>query len=393
VSGRGPLDGSRILADARELAFPRYPGTPGDARGIRLVGDKLRAAGLEVEEQPFSYDVLPAFRAIRLALTASALLVLAAGALASPWLERQLWALLLLGVGIVPGALLLAWSPWAERIYARPGPTRTANVIGRRPAAGTPRLTLVLMAHHDSKAQNLTFPWRMGMTLTALLGSAGLVALLVAGVAGWTAPALAAVVAVALLVLSTLRSMDGSPGGVDNAGSVGILIALARELPARVPDDVELLFLSTGAEEDHMIGAMRWLDARLADARDETLLALNFDGAGSPGRTVLIERFGFGRVFSRELSRIAREAARALGEPVRGIWMPPAIGIDAIPFAHRSVPCLTFSSGSLGRATIAVHSARDVADHLDAATLGRVARLGAETAARLAAGGATRQGS
>jgi acetylornithine deacetylase/succinyl-diaminopimelate desuccinylase-like protein len=381
------IDGARILREARELAFPRYPGTPGDRRAIALVADKLRETGLEVVEEPFSYDIRPAFRAIRLALLGSALLVALAGLLAGPW---PVTSLVLLGLGVVPGALLLAWSPWAEKVYARPGPTETANVVGKRPVE-RPRRTLVLMAHHDSKAQNLTFPWRMGMTLTALAGVAGLAAVLVIRSAGatplgppWIAAALGGAAAVALAVLSTLRSMDGSPGGVDNAGSLATLIELARVLPSRVPDDVELLFLSTGAEEDHMVGAMRWLDRHVAALEGRPLHALNFDGAGSPGRAVMIERFGFGRVFSRELSAVARRVARRLGIPVRGIWMPPAIGIDAIPFAHRGVPCLTFSSGSLGRATLAVHSPRDVADHLDAETLERVARLGAETAVAVA---------
>ncbi len=36
--------------------------------------------------------------------------------------------------------------------------------------------------------------------------------------------------------------------------------------------------------------------------------------------------------------------------------MPPAMGIDSIPFAHRGYDCLTFSSGSLGKTTFAIHS-------------------------------------
>ena len=48
------------------------------------------------------------------------------------------------------------------------------------------------------------------------------------------------------------------------------------------------------------------------------------------------------------------------------------------------VPCLTFSSGALDRATIAVHSSADVAEHLDAETLERIGSLAAEVALVLA---------
>jgi Zn-dependent M28 family amino/carboxypeptidase len=64
--------------------------------------------------------------------------------------------------------------------------------------------------------------------------------------------------------------------------------------------------------------------------------------------------------------------------------MLPGMGIDAIPFAHRGVPCLTLSSGSLGRATMSVHSANDHAENLDPDTLAEIADLAYETIMDLA---------
>ena len=143
-----------------------------------------------------------------------------------------------------------------------------------------------------------------------------------------------------------------------------------------------------------MVGAMRWLDLHAGDLSQAPVFCLNFDGAGAPGRLVLMERYGFGRLFSKTLSAAARRAARRLGIRLRGVLTPPGLGIDAIPFAHRGVPCLTISSGSLGRATLSVHSADDRAEHLDAHTLETAMRLAAETAAELVrtpADGAVRQ--
>jgi Zn-dependent M28 family amino/carboxypeptidase len=182
-----------------------------------------------------------------------------------------------------------------------------------------------------------------------------------------------------------MRSGNRSPGGVDNAGSVAIVLELARLLPREVGPDVELIFLCTSAEEDHMIGAMRYLDAHIEELGGRPVRALNFDGAGSPGDAVLLESYGVGRRFAPEIARVARDVARRAGVRLRRVWMPPAMGVDAIPFHHRGVPCLTFSSGSLGRATAAVHSSADVADNLDAATLARVASIAREVARRIAA--------
>ena len=251
-------------------------------------------------------------------------------------------------------------------------------------------MTLLLMAHHDSKSQSLIFPFRIGLTVVAILGALtltvlALTALLSGGAPGarWAAPIAGVVTALAALTLSTMKSGNRSPGGVDNAGSVAIMLAVAEQLNDRLPADIEVLVLSTGAEEDHMVGAMRWLD-EYAGSISRPMFSLNFDGAGAPGRPVLIERYGFGRLFSNEMSAAARQAAGRLGLKPRGIIMLPGMGIDSIPFAHRGLPCLTLSSGSLDRATMAVHSAHDHAENLDPDTLAQIADLAYETMLDLA---------
>jgi hypothetical protein len=347
-----------------------------------MLVERLGDMGLETTVEEFSYDIRPAVWVLRAVLISSGLLVAAAGLLAvrSPW-----WGLILIGVALLPGLVFLAWAPWLEKLYRREGRTRTANVVGRR-SVSPPRLTLMVMAHHDSKSQSLTLPYRAGSTLTAIAGSLVLLGLVVAGLVGgqvpgppWVAPVSGGAAALAALLLSTMTSGNRSPGGVDNGGSVAILLELARVLPGELGDDVELLFLSTGAEEDHMVGAMRWLDAHAEEYAGRTTYCLNFDGAGAPGKLVLLERYGFGRLFSLAMSVAARRAAARLGYPFRGILLPPAMGVDAIPFVHRGIPCMTISSGSLGKATASVHSAHDRAEHLDAATLEAAARLGLET--------------
>jgi hypothetical protein len=326
-------------------------------------------------------------RVIRLLAAIGGSLIAGAGALAS---RSPGSGLALAATGLILCATVLVWSPWAERLYRGEGPTETANVFARRSPAA-PRVTLILMAHYDSKSQNLSFPWRNGPVLIALLATAAMALLLAADLltglvlgGRLTVPALGFTAAGCLLLLSTLTSGNDSPGGVDNAGSVAIVHAMARRLPALVPDDVELVFLTPSAEEDHMVGAMRWLDRHAAELSGRPVHALNFDGAGAPGRLVLLASYGVFHRFAPHIESVSMEAARRLGLNPRRIWLPPAVGIDAIPFHHRGIACLTYSSGSLGPATMSVHSRRDVADHLDPATLEACARLACDVAIELA---------
>ena len=124
-----------------------------------------------------------------------------------------------------------------------------------------------------------------------------------------------------------------------------------------------------------MVGAMRWLDRHGDDLGGRPIYCLNFDGAGAPGRLVLLERYGVGRLFSATMSAAARRAAARLGVRVLGVMQPPGLGIDAIPFAHHGIPCLTLASGSLGRATMSVHSSADAAANLDPTALAKVFQL------------------
>ena len=375
-----------IFDDAAALAFPRYPGTEGDARAISWLERRFQEMGLETKLQWFTYDLGPAQSALRVVLVAGAMLVAVAGIVTA---RSPLGGLILLVAAFFPGAIFLAWSPWLEKLYRREGGTRTANVIGKRGVA-TPRMTLLLMAHHDSKSQSLSFPFRMGLTITTICGffvlaSLTLFSILSGNIPGptWLPVGTGGAAAVAALFLSTMRNGNRSPGGVDNAGSVAIVLAVANRLIDELKDDIELVVLSTGAEEDHMIGAMRWLNAH-AESLGSPTFCLNLDGAGSPGRAVLIERYGFGRLFSAEMSAAARRASDRLGINPRGIVMLPGMGIDSIPFAHRGIPCLTLSSGSLGRATMSVHSANDRVEHLDPDTLTEIADLAYETLLELA---------
>ncbi len=161
------IDGNCIFDDAAAIAYPRYPATEGDAKAISWLESRFREMGLEATLQWFTYDLRPAQRALQSVLVASAFFVAAAGFATT---RSPVAGLILLVAAFVPGAVFLAWSPWLEKLYRREGGTRTANVIGRRGVAD-PRMTLMLMAHHDSKSQSLSFPFRMGLTITTIGGA------------------------------------------------------------------------------------------------------------------------------------------------------------------------------------------------------------------------------
>lgn len=378
---------ARLLGTAAALAFPRRAGSDGDRAVTAALAERLEAVDFAVEVEAFSFDRQPAERALRWLLGGAALAVVGASWLVA---SAPLAALGLLAAAAAGTLVVLRRAPWLDALERLPGPVRSANVVGRR-GAETPERCVVLVAHHDSKSQSLAMPARLAATIGAGAGAGGVAALAVAAIVidgtgppAWLAGSAGAVAGLCLAALASMTSGGASPGGVDNAGSMAVVLELAAGARA-LPPGLELVVLFTGAEEDRMVGATRWLDRHREALAGAAPVALNFDGAGSPGRTVLITRSGLGRRLAPGLERTALAAAADLGERPRRIAMAPAVGIDALPFAERGIECLTLTSGSLGPATFAVHSAGDVAGNLDGPTLVRVVELARAILGRLEA--------
>ena len=120
--------GERLLASAAALAFPRRSGSEGDRRVIEAASARLEGLGLHVAVEDFSYELAPVERILRWTLLGGAGLVVWAGWLAH---SSPIWSGAVMVVLVLCGGILLGWSPWLEGLYRRPGPTRTANVVGR----------------------------------------------------------------------------------------------------------------------------------------------------------------------------------------------------------------------------------------------------------------------
>ena len=119
--------------------------------------------GLESTVQWFTYDLGPAQRALQPVLVASAIFVARPDCdhpITGDWVDPP-------GGGVLSRCGIPRLVTVARKLYRRDGKTRTANVIGRR-GVTDPRMTLMLMAHHDSKSQSLSFPFRMGLTIITL---------------------------------------------------------------------------------------------------------------------------------------------------------------------------------------------------------------------------------
>jgi len=181
----------------------------------------------------------------------------------------------------------------------------------------------------------------------------------------------------ALVITAHYDTVPGSPGAVDNAAAVGILLELARTLRDQPPPQPVLLAF-TANEEIGLVGAEALADKLGPDV--ELAIALDLVGGSGPlvinGASTLIGQ--------SELAWIAGAADRAgvaiTAPPVHRVisrWWPQAERADHGAFTRRGIRAVHFyDRGQDGeRIDLAYHSPRDLPSRVDRASVAEVGRL------------------
>lgn len=181
----------------------------------------------------------------------------------------------------------------------------------------------------------------------------------------------------ALLIMAHYDTVVGSPGAIDNAAAVGVLIELAGAL-AKEPPSRPVMLAFTANEEVGLVGA----EALAARRGDDIDFAIALDLIGGDGELVIN---GAGRLIgAEELRWVARAAERAgvvvrapLAHRVVSRWWPQAERSDHGPFSRRGIRALhLYHRGHDGELVdLAYHSARDTADRVERTSVDELARV------------------
>ncbi len=377
------FDPQIALQYATALSRPRKVGSGEDERVANEIEAQLQRWGWQVERQPFTFFMASEVF-LKLFVLIGMLLVIAL--LLSP--ERVVAVLLAAFFALFPPAqrIVQAYAlernerglKWGKRYT-------TANLIAMCPsvredadlAQRMPHLYLV--AHYDSKSQRM--PLVVRMTLFILTIGAGLILVVLAlfnvsTVFYFPIGLLAIAAALPLLFLNVGNT---SPGAIDNASSVGLVLHLAEILAQRTDwqDKLSINLLLISAEEMTLMGSVAYVTAYAAQLHDQDqrggLYVLNFDGIGVDGDLHYVG----GSRHSRNGDRInllthVQTAGAALHLPVKHFGFAGAL-FDHIPFAQQGCDALTLIT--VGRASRSVHTPADNVDQLHARGFDQAGRI------------------
>lgn len=278
------FDISNVLTHIQNLSGSRLAGSEGERKADNYIRNYLRSLNYNVIVQKFSFSssllLIPKLVNFTLLFLISIQFVLIKREAELSWLF-SIFVILLMCIFIAAKDKLHD-SNFGRNIL------NSKNVIAtNNDYKNNGKINLIFLAHYDSISYPLNglilivlkFISRVGILLISLFGvinknfsSSVLFYLLFFSV----------VSSLLLLCLNSPASDNKSMGIIDNASGVGVLLELARIFKTNYPKSINLIFMTTGAEEVGFKGIKNFIKEYKAKlSRDESYF-VNLDCLGSP---------------------------------------------------------------------------------------------------------------
>jgi hypothetical protein len=372
----------RLVESDGEIAAREWIATEFDQRGV------------EVEREQFvtsDYAINFVFRVISPLLGIS--LVVTYVVSYFQWLDD--W----LGVFAAFGVVLFSLSQSAimERSFGKTAAVRfgkkfiTENIVGKIDAS-EPHANVIFLCHYDTKSQRFPSYLRVllfiGGTLWTLVDGIRLLiyqifALFAASLANtfWDVAWWDVMFAFLLNFLLIFNNVgNDSPGALDNAAAVGILLELSRIFTQQPPQCVNLRFVATGSEELGLNGAAAFVKKHAPELNQANTYFIVYDSPSMRQVLWLLTSFGVPKKpICSEISEILLEIAREQGIPPKSLWLPIGAATD-----HLVVKQAGYKAGVITGPSPQVHTAKDTIDYIKVEGLQRAGIIGVEFVRKIA---------
>ena len=164
------------------------------------------------------------------------------------------------------------------------------------------------------------------------------------------------------------------PGANDDASGVATVLALAQELAASPPQNLEVWFLATGCEEGIEGGIHDFLARHRADLEGRQPFFLNLEmlGAGQPAYSQAEGHITSFQMQPEAISLVAEVAQEPEFRGVEGMTSPAQS--DALAAHHYGFPAITVMSQAPDGQGPHYHWPSDTPENVDVDSLGRCYR-------------------
>lgn len=380
-------DPSIALDYARKISRPRQVGTNGENKVAQEIADQLRLSGFTVDCQPFQFsDALGTFLTAEILAGQVLILTTIMAQGVNQWLtlmQSVLLVLLIAAIGPINKQVQTSslqpedheHPTWWSAICWRLGSHyKTKNITATLPdSPEDPTIpNLYLVAHYDSKSQRIPLVMRIALFVIVIAGSLGFAGLttlsLINEILTPLGIVIGSVVILAGIPLLFLGYGNASPGAIDNASGVGLVLHLAEVISKQpiLKEKIRITVLITSAEELGVMGVQAYIKHNKSSLRSQAepagLHILNFDGIGVDGKLYLAGGQRRPAQSSEDnLLNLVRQSSKELGLSLGRFSLPGAM-LDHVPFLENNYDAVSLIT--IGRTTRSIHTPQDTVNKL-----------------------------
>lgn len=324
------------------LAFPRLVGTEGEKKAIEITDEEFEKAGYkEVIHEEFKTSmyswIISRWVFILFGLI---LIMIAVSFYFNHWIT-----LILLGIVLIAGAKSLGMiSPPGIKLSRHEKNNYETENIFVKTGNEKAKITVVLMAHYDSKGQGFPKILTIINYIVVVFGimMIALVYLLLSIIRIFIVfeililNNILLITSISIAVFASLnyfnKVSNKSPGAADDGAGVGAVIEMARYFKENPLDDIKFIFLATSSEELNLGGAKTFIDNHNKELDVNNTFFINLDSFGGEGPFRLISKYGIPKKSSSDkLNNLFIEVSKDLGIRVRDIYLPTGAWSDYMP--------------------------------------------------------------
>jgi len=347
---------------------PRPAGTSAEKSGLDYAAEQLIRFGYQPEWIPVAFGESPK---IYLQNILAGGVLIGAGCL---WRSAPLLTML--------APLFLLAIPELERLEIKMRPKKQAsNDVFAMNEGNAENPLVIFCAHIDSApAMAVDGPFLVrlfsnGMRimqriaiLIAYLSLAGILGFAIPGSIYWPVAGAAGLVGGWFMLIDLINQLDrrkgNSPGAVDNASGVGMVLALAEAFAENPPKRLRTGFLITGAEEPGLYGA-EVFSGKLREYKGKVFV-FNIDMVGAGDEIQVVTRVG--SLLPQDTSKKINELLFEINPDARAVWYSLKSS-DFAPFLRSGIEAVSIQTGGSGIAETAYHTRKDTFDLIDISTL------------------------
>lgn len=383
---REEFDSNRALRHISKLSSTgRITDSPGErlARAYIVAAGEMSGVRFEEEEELCSLRLCRGFMPAALILIAA---FCAGGSLSylyNGYAALVFGSLLLAVLCVIPFGFKIV-----DRIGSTHGRDKAVNLVGRVESERKTG-TVIVCAHYDTKSQFVPLPVRLILMLSGLISAFILSvifivsgALYIAGgdIQGNTAVFIVGIAAAAVLAVNVLdRPGNRSPGALDNASGVAVVLELARIIRMNPLENFDFLAVAFGAEEIGLCGSSGYVRTHKDELGKKPCFVINFDmPASRKGKVSVNTGFGFPpKRTSCKLNEYGKVVAAELGYELDEEYLMGGSS-DHYQWVKEGFEATSFTSSAAY-----IHSSRDTVGKINREALGRVGEIALRVLRRL----------